>query len=345
MVRILSIREQIHGTPEKPKTAGTFVPGQLTLFQKLKNHLIKEIAKKTLVELAISLVFAGITCLFIATPIGMITLLACTVAVVALNILLRSLGAYCNYRLLQLKHDDSLEALSKKERFRFIFNLTQYLAPMAFSEVVDQNTRDLVMHEGGHALAAHVLIKHPRTRISIEPFEGGITTYRLGPLTKIGEYFGRAKTQLIISAAGPALSIVSATAGIAASLALKKSHPEISRYLNVVAADSIAKQVFYALSALWKSAVEKGHDFLHLMAGGVHPVVAALSMLVIPLLVKLGFYIYDKIKAKQTEKSNRFESQHIGKNYKILLTPKTNPPKDHSLDSKFNNFICHIDKK
>lgn len=301
MVRILSINEQIKGFEFKFRRHP--IQEKRDHWKEFKNQLIKEIAKRTIIELAVSLAFTAAACLFVATPAGMATLLISAIAAVVINILLRCAAACCMYRISQLKHSDSENAQNKIANFYSILNLIRYFIPGVFSTMVDANTREVIFHEGGHALAAHLLIKNPRTRITLKPGEGGQTVYRLGPLTKIGEFFGRNKSKLIIAAAGPAVSVVTATIAIGVSLGIRKSNPEMSRYFKVMAADSIAQHAFYALSALWVPATQRGHDFLQLMVGGVHPVAAVIAIVAVPIIVRIGFYIYDKIKESMAEKA------------------------------------------
>lgn len=301
MVKILSINEQINGIEYKSRRYP--IKDKRDHCKALRNQLIKEVAKRTLIELTISLAFTAAACIFVATPVGMATLLICAVAAVALNIILRSASAYCMYRITQLQYSDSVNAQIKKANFYTVLNFLRYLTPGIFSSMVDAHTRDLIFHEGGHALAANLLIKNPNSRITIKPLEGGQTAYRLGPLTKLGEFFGRNNSKLIIAAAGPAVSVVTATIGLGASLAIRKSNPEMSRYLKVIAADSIAQQAFYALSALWAPATQKGHDFLQLMAGGIHPIAAVVSIVALPIIVRVGFFIFDKVKEHLAEKA------------------------------------------
>lgn len=276
------------------------VKEQIEACKQYKNMLIKEVAKKSLIELAISLAFSGIACFFVATPMGMATLLICAVTAAALNAIFRSVGACCKYRIFQLKNDPSEEAQKEKAYYQKILKFFQYIAPLTFSGLVDTNTRDLLIHEGGHALAANILIKNPNTHITVYPLKGGQTSYRMGALSKIGEFFGRAKSKLIIAAAGPALAVVTATIGFGTSLAISKSNPELSRYMKVAAITSIANHVLYALSALWTSVTQKGHDFIQLWAGGIHPIVSAISIIALPIIVGIGFFIHDKIKENKT---------------------------------------------
>ena len=57
------------------------------------------------------------------------------------------------------------------------------------------------------------------------------------------------------------------------------------------------------------------------MAGGVHPLVSAVSIVALPILVRIGFYIYDKIKEKRMAKIQAKEQLHLNKNYSIKIPP------------------------
>lgn len=321
MVRFLTLQEQETGIETRHKECFS-TRKKPNICKEMAIKLIKEIVKKTLIELAVSLLFAGVGCLFVATPMGMATLLIAAVAVVAINILIRSIGAYCWYRLFQLQYNNSPKAQAKKVLFESTFSLMNTLAPTTFSTLVDSQTRGLIVHEGGHALAATLLIKDPQVRIKINPFQGGVTSYNTWPLTRLGELFGRENSKLLIAAAGPLFSVITATTCFGASLALGKSHPELSRYLKMTSLDCIAQHAFYAFSALGTAASEKSHDFVNLMGAGLHPLAAVVSIIALPILVKLGFFIYDKVKEKIAEAAMIRESQHKYKNYKIKLSPQ-----------------------
>lgn len=337
MVKILSKNEQITGLQTQPNKLVT--KDKHHSLHNLKQKLIKEIVKKALIELVISLAFTAVACLFVATPVGMITLAVAAVAAIALNIIFRSISAFCAYRLAQLKHDNSEKALDKKIKFQIALNFFQFLSPITFSSLVDTNTREVLIHEAGHALAANILIKNPRTQISIDPFKGGQTTYRLGALSKIGEFFGRENSKLLIAAAGPVLALGTATIGFGAALALRKSKPELSRYLKIMSINSVAQHAFYALSALWTSATQKGHDFIQLMAGGLHPIAAVVSIVALPIIVKIGFFIFDKIKERSREKA--LQKEQLEQQYKIQLPKKNVFNKPFAVQKAHNITLAH----
>lgn len=303
MVRILSFNEQITG--RESISQRDFVEDRKWPFQECKKNLIKEVLRRSFLELGISFALTGLALVFVATPAGAMTLLTCTVIALAINILLRCSSAYCKFRLFQLKYDPSKEAQVKNRKFTRILNFLQYFTATTFSALVDGNTRAPLTYHGGQALAAKCLFSQSNPNITLKPFENSQTGYQMSTLTKIGQFFGKAKATLIVVAAGPALAVVSASAFLGASLALGKRHPEKSRYLKVVAIDTIFQNAFYALSALWETSSKKSHDFVQLMAGSIHPlfsvVVSVVSIIALPLIVRLGFFLYDKINSRNTK--------------------------------------------
>lgn len=314
MVRIHTFSEQINGISLSQKN---FIQ-QKTPSKELRKELILEVVRRSLVELAVSLALTGIALFFVATPIGMAVLLTCTIVAIAINVLLRSGAAYFKYRLFQLQYDNSIDGLKKRETFQLAYNILQYLIPGTFSAIVDSNTREKVVHQGGHFLFAKLLFNNSQAKTTIKPLESASTSYHANALTKVGEAFGKTNSKLIVAAAGPALSVISAAVTLGTSLALRKTHPELSRYLKVIAVDSIFMNASYALSALWTAATKKSHDFLQLMTGGIHPIVSIISIIALPLIVRIGFFIHDKIKERLAEKA-ALQNPHLHKNYMIKL--------------------------
>lgn len=320
MVRFYNYDEVIGSTPKR-LTFETAEQRKVSPLQNVKNALIKEIAKTALAELVVGLIFAGIACLFVATPFGMATLLIAAVAAVALSIIFRSINAYCSYKMFLLQNPSTQKETDKRSLFSMIGGFFNALALLPFTSLVDSKTRDLLVHEAGHAIAANALIKNPNTRISIVPFEGGQTTYRLGKLSTLGEFFGRENSKVIIAAAGPALAVATATASFAIGSAIDKSNPELSRSMKISGIDSIARHVFYAFSAIKETVKSKANDFSVIWSRGIHPIVSAITMLVIPILVKIGFYIYDKVTESRKAKELALEKKKDQPHYLLKLNP------------------------
>jgi hypothetical protein len=251
--------------------------------QELFNKLVKNVAIESLQEFAVSLALTGITCFFVATPGGIAILLATTVTIVAINALIRSGAAYCAYRYEQLDQLHSEDAEQEKEAYRFVIKAAEYLCPLSFS-ILDSTTRDVLIHEGGHALAATLLFKGANPSITINPLEGGVTRYYQRGLTSLGEMLGTQKADFIISAAGTAASLGYSLLNIILADRLAESHPQLSKYLLVMGITSILNSIIYAASALFTAF--PGHDFAALWRGGLHPVASIAMMVLLPLIVK-----------------------------------------------------------
>lgn len=174
------------------------------------------------------------------------------------------------------------------------------MAPTCFS-VLDSTTRDVVIHEGGHALAASALYKNANPKITVMPLQGGVTTFWINGLTKVGKFFGEKGSRLIVAGAGPAAAVLADTIHIGVAHVIRKTHPTLSSYLKITAIISLIGHVMYALSALSIKQQMPGHDFVALWMGGIHPVASIVAMVALPLIVKLGLCAYDHIRAKQKE--------------------------------------------
>lgn len=260
--------------------------------------IVQDVAMASLKEFAIALTFAAITCTFVATPAGASLLIITALAVVALNTIIRAQGGVFTYLVHRIQDKKSLG-------YKFCsasLTVCNYLAPISFS-VLDSTTRDVVIHEGGHALAASALYKNANPQITVMPLQGGVTSFWINGLTKVGKFFGEKGSRLIVAGAGPAAAVLADSIQIGVAHVIKKTHPTMSRYLKVTAIFSLFGHVMYALSALSTKQQMPGHDFVALWMGGIHPVASIVAMVALPLIVKLGLCAYDHIRAKQKEKT------------------------------------------
>ncbi len=254
--------------------------------------IIKEVARVSLTELAVSFAFVSVTSFFLTTPAGASLLIISALAIVAINTVVRSLGgvfAFCAER------NQNPHSFSSKF-CRHSLTVCNYIAPLNFS-ILDSTTRDLVIHEGGHLVAASLLYKNAQPEIIVRPFQGGATSFWTNGLTKLGQFFGEKGSRLIVAGAGPAAAVLVNSAHIGIAHAIRKTHPNLSRYLKVTAIISLVGHIFYALSALTPKNHMPAHDFVALRAGGIHPVASIVAMVALPIIVKLGLCAYDHLKA------------------------------------------------
>lgn len=259
--------------------------------QDIRNQLIKEVALATLKEIAISFAITGICCLFVATPAGVAFLLATTAAMVGFNFFIRLLGGYTAYKL--------IHAEDEKQKLNYGATLTflSYICPLTYS-MVDVYSRNVLVHEAGHALAAMACYKNANPRVVILPPDGGYTEYQAGPLTRFGEKIGSKASNVLVSGAGAGLALICSASQIFASHKLQKSHPALSKYLFFTALFSIFQHITYALTALVTSPEHVSHDFVALWLGGIHPIAAVMFMIVVPIIIKIILYMIDSYKER-----------------------------------------------
>ncbi len=245
------------------------------------NKLIYDVALATFAEMGVSSAMTAVTCCFVAsTSIGL--LITTAIATIALNALFRTSFAYLEYRADQIKEKKDLGLVLRAVHFTRWFNAFTF-------GVFELTTTATLIHEFGHAVAALTVYQNPRLKISIFPIKGGFTRISPGPLTKLGECLGNKNSYLFVAAAGPAFGILSATIKLIFAHHCQKDHPDISRTLNAGAITEIASHVLYALSAFGESRHNISHDFIALWSiGNIHPVVSIVSMVTLPIFVKIG---------------------------------------------------------
>lgn len=263
------------------------------------SELVKKVAKRSLIELAVSLSFTGITILFVPAFIGTGSLVAFTLAVVALNTFLRMGCAAIEYKVHQLKNIQTPEARLFSHRLTFLGKIISWIAPYNFS-LLDETTRNVLVHEAGHAMAASSVYKNARPRIEVYPFKGGATSFCPKELTKFGKYLGWKNADLLVSGAGAGISMIAALASIIAAHKMDKNS-EVRKYLIMTAISTIVQHIFYAFTALWTSPENLGHDFIALWRHNIHPLAAVATMIALPLITFGGLYFLDQLKEKATQ--------------------------------------------
>lgn len=261
--------------------------------RELFNQLIKSIALTTLKELAAGLALTVVASFFVSSPAGTLALIISAIAIAAINLLLRTMAATVYLTCKVYEVNTTVDKL-RNSAAAFFCDFVEWIAPINFS-ALNTTTRDVLVHEVGHAAAASVLYTKPRPKIEIFPFNGGVTRFFITPLTKIGVYFGDRNARLIVAGAGPATAVFASTIDFGIAHQCRKSNPRLSRYLNIMAGMNLFNHLAYAYSAL--SAVSKkipGHDFVVLWGGGIHPYISMTTMIALPLIVKTGLFLVEK---------------------------------------------------
>ncbi|MFI5334596.1 MAG: hypothetical protein ACHQT8_05470 [Chlamydiales bacterium] len=258
----------------------------------LRSQIISNVAWKTLHEFLVSMTFSGVSCLFVATPSGIALLVAGTVTMVALNLLIRAASGYATLCAHALRRENRAESEQSGTFYQTFIHFANYLCPINFSRI-DCATRDTLVHETGHALAVLLLLQNALPEITIDPFEGGLTTFDDAELSRFGNWLGEELVASIIAGAGGALAVICATGQLIAGHTLSTTYPELSRYLKITGVVSILENMVYAASGL-KRTCSRSHDFHFLWkSGGIHPVTCVALMALLPLIAKIILYGID----------------------------------------------------
>jgi hypothetical protein len=257
----------------------------------------RDVAKKALTELSISLIFTGLTAIFV-TPFSLPMLFALPVIMVLFNAVIRSIPIHIQSKITALRASGGNEdEIRKLERYlAFSLKVVKVVCPFNFA-IVDINTRGLIMHEAGHFLAASALYKNANPSVKLYPGKTGNplwlftgeTTWSNKELTPFGQSIGSQNSEMIAAGAGAGISLLGSIILLTLSYKYRHTKPELSRYFLASAIATIVQHIFYALSAFW----EKGNnynDFGILWAGGINPIVSIIC-LALPLMVRAGLAI------------------------------------------------------
>jgi hypothetical protein len=243
----------------------------------IHSDIVKNIAMRSLMELAYSMALAAICCCFVATSAGITTIAMGLAIQTIFSLSIRIYVGYHEYRgRINPNHEVSTVA--------------KWLGAYSLASG-SVNNAQVVVHEAGHALAINALLKNANPKITLFPYEGGVTSWRgVREVTGLGQKIGRDNIQPIIAGAGPFLTLGLSTILLGVGLAEQDSSPEVSRMLIVSAIIDFFTHIHYALSALSANLSNFSHDFVALwQLGGIHPLAAAIVIAAIPILM-LGAY-------------------------------------------------------
>lgn len=164
-----------------------------------------------------------------------------------------------------------------------------WCAGVNFAYFTGFNAR-LLLHETGHFLAALLLYKNSRPCIQIIPFVGGITIRHKVPLSLFGRKIGTAATGILWAASGSACTLLISAGLLTAAIAIRDKYPQLSKYLTCWGALDFLNHTRYAFSALRADPTNRLHDYVQLSNLGLHPAVAAVAILAIPIVIVVGMH-------------------------------------------------------
>lgn len=131
-------------------------------------------------------------------------------------------------------------------------------------------------HELGHAVAANLVHQGANPSIDVTPFKGGVTRYRPGPLTELGQKLGEDGSRALVAGAGTLVDATSSAIAFAVGYRIRKKHKVLGPALMGYGAMTMANSVLYAGSALFgnlPALAKQGNDFAALATSiGLHPI-------------------------------------------------------------------------
>lgn len=244
-----------------------------------RSRIIREVAIRSLTELAVSLAIGTAALLFTTGPIAGSLIFGAIAVQTLCNALLRYYGALTV----------ELEKSGKEKReTEGIVAACNYLCPTTFAYMTAINGQTLI-HETGHALAARAVFQNANPKIIIHPLKGGLTTFFTSSLTDFGKRLGKARAICFVTAMGPASTLLISAAIIVIGYIAQAKFPELSNYLVSVGRGDFYAHAWYAFTSYDKTALGAGHDFDRLAAHGLHPLAAAVAILAVPLFLALAF--------------------------------------------------------
>lgn len=154
------------------------------------------------------------------------------------------------------------------------------------------------MHEMGHAKMIEVMYDGVKPEVEIFPFKGGVTRWRLGPLSDVGQKFGHDGARAMVAAAGTMVDMGVAGTAFGVGFKMRKEHPIVGTALMGYAGATVINSIGYAASAVGKDLVKlsmEGNDFATLgVKAGIHPIVSiALMAALLPLEYAVLKYLED----------------------------------------------------
>lgn len=245
--------------------------------EKNREELTEKVVRAAFQDVLLGLTLSTITAPFVLTRIGLITLFSLPLALTVANAFYRTLSIINPHHC----------------------NVFFSYAPAVSFGMVDLSTRQVLIHEGGHALAHKLFYKHVKVSIEVYPLIGGVTKFsRMKDLTEWGLATRREWIGPIISAAGPLATMV---VGLPTLILGHYQGGEFGKYLQTSVFLSVLSDAIYALEAL-SSPTKSSHDFGNLKRAGIHPLTSAATVILIPLLLKGILLLIDAEKDERTSK-------------------------------------------
>lgn len=242
------------------------------------SETIKKIALVCLKELAVSIALSGAVACFVPVATGLSFMMGACLVQFVVSVFFHALGAHAANQLKQQ---------GPNSKYEKIVNICEWMTGANFAIFTGFNAQTLI-HESGHTLAALAIYKRPRPQIEIYPFIGGVTQFYKSSMTGFGKKLGPVAATCLIVASGPAFTLLISGVLLAIGIAMKDRYPAFGKYLISWGVLDFLNHAHYAYSALHADQSIISHDFVHLSIFGLHPIVATIAILAMPVLIMAG---------------------------------------------------------
>ena len=237
--------------------------------------LVSDVAKRSFIELAVSLAIGTTAALFTATPLHVTIIFAAITVQTICNVSLRCADSLAAY-------------MPECQETRWIRSASPYLCTTLFAYLTAGNGQ-ILLHELGHAIGAIMMYREANPQITLTPCLGGTTRFSTTHLSSWGAKIGRSNAILIATLMGPACSLIVSGVAIAVGFAIEGKFPELGSYLIGVGKGDYFAHSAYALTALSSSPASQAHDYVRLRTYGIHPLAASIAIISIPILIARFF--------------------------------------------------------
>lgn len=247
----------------------------------LSNPNFKRQAKALGAECAIATVYTGVSCLFARNNAVRVLLIAKAATMLGVNFACRSLKAWVDH-----VHEGSS---SKSDQIILKISGVILSTTCAIQMAqVDYCTRNVLVHEGGHALVGMAVFTNAYPRVQIT----GVGTGQTGMVSintsqpilwfEGGEFLYRA--------GGPVASLASTVVMIALAHFWGDAYDGFGEYLYEAAALTVSQHIRYANS----TSSSNSHDFAFMARAGMPAWIWVGIFAIVPLATWLLLFVYDK---------------------------------------------------
>jgi hypothetical protein len=243
-----------------------------------RHQLQEQFIRNTVTELALVSLFTGLSCYFAITNELRWAFIKKGATVLSVNMAARTVATTCRYAAIT----------ERGLLFRTVSFSVDCFAPLYFAR--EFNPFYYIIHEGGHVLSTYLLSQKATIQVIANSMGQWHTNSTMHGLSKLGNYLGEHRVRMVIAAGGALATVVTNQITLIGALVLKNSYPELSKYLFFPTLSSLNKEMRYAWSAFDTAKALPGHDFVILWKeGGIHPYLAMVGMVALPLISTLGF--------------------------------------------------------